>query len=31
VAPGYTTLDFDVRINPGQKITYRGDLRPLRP
>jgi hypothetical protein len=31
VAPGYTTLDFDVRINSGQKITYRGDLRPLRP
>ena len=31
VAPGYSTLDFDVRINPGQKITYRGDLRPLRP
>ena len=27
VAPGYDTLDFDVRINPGQKITYRGDLR----
>lgn len=26
VAPGYGTLDFDVRINPGQKITYRGDL-----
>ncbi|MBI2829113.1 MAG: PEGA domain-containing protein [Acidobacteria bacterium] len=30
VAPGYDTLDFDVRINPGQKITYRGDL-PRRP
>ena len=28
VAPGYDTLDFDVRINPGQKITYREDLRP---
>ena len=27
VAPGYDTLTFDVRINPGQKITYRGDLR----
>lgn len=26
-APGYDTLDFDVRINPGQKITYRGELR----
>ena len=31
VAPGYTPLDFDVRINPGQTITYRGDLRPARP
>ena len=28
VAPGYETLAFDIRINPGQKITYRGDLRP---
>ena len=27
VAPGYPPLDFDVRLNPGQKITYRGDLR----
>jgi PEGA domain len=27
VAPGYQPLDFDVRLNPGQKITYRGDLR----
>lgn len=27
VAPGYETLSFDVRINPGQKIRYRGDLR----
>lgn len=27
VEPGYETLAFDVRINPGQKITYRGDLR----
>ena len=27
VAPGYLPLDFDVRLNPGQKITYRGDLR----
>jgi len=26
VAPGYLPLDFDVRLNPGQKITYRGDL-----
>jgi hypothetical protein len=31
VAPGYETLAFDVRINPGQRITYRGDLRRLRP
>ena len=28
VAPGYETLEFDVRIIPGQKINYRGDLRP---
>jgi hypothetical protein len=28
-APGYETLAFDIRINPGQKITYRGDLRRL--
>jgi hypothetical protein len=27
VAPGYLPLDVDIRINPGQKITYRGDLR----
>jgi hypothetical protein len=26
-APGYETLAFDIRINPGQKITYRWDLR----
>jgi len=26
-APGYETLEFDVRITPRQKITYRGDLR----
>jgi hypothetical protein len=26
VAPGYDTLTFDVRITPGQKIRYRGDL-----
>jgi len=25
-APGYETLTFDVRITPGQKIRYRGDL-----
>lgn len=26
VAPGYDTLTFDVRITPGQKIRYRGEL-----
>ena len=31
VAPGYETLGFDVRINPGRKITYRGDLIRGRP
>jgi hypothetical protein len=25
--PGYETLAFDVRITPGQKIRYQGDLR----
>ncbi len=28
-APGYETLSFDVRINPGQTIRYRGDLQRL--
>jgi hypothetical protein len=28
VAPGFETLVFDIRIQPGRKITYRGDLRP---
>ena len=27
VAPGYETLAFDVRIMPGEKITYRGSMR----
>lgn len=27
VAPGYETLEFNVRIQPGRKITYRGELR----
>jgi hypothetical protein len=27
IAPGHETLTFDVRINPGQKIRYRGDLQ----
>jgi len=31
VAPGFTTLDFDVRIESGRKITYRGALQPYRP
>ena len=26
-APGYETIEFDVRITPTQKITYREDLR----
>lgn len=29
-APGYEPLIFDVRIQPGRKITYRGDLLPAR-
>jgi hypothetical protein len=28
VAPGYEPLEVNVRITPGQKVTYRGDLRP---
>jgi len=31
VAQGFTPLDFDVRIEPGRKITYRGTLAPTRP
>ena len=31
VAPGYEPLLFNVRIIPGRKITYRGDMRPIRP
>jgi len=31
VAPGFAPLDFDVRIEPGRKITYRGALQPFRP
>jgi hypothetical protein len=31
VAPGYEPLQFNVRIQPGRKITYRGDMRLLRP
>jgi hypothetical protein len=28
VAPGYEPIQFDVRIQPGRKVSYRGDLRP---
>jgi hypothetical protein len=28
VSQGYSPLDFDVRIEPNRKITYRGTLRP---
>ncbi|MEQ1760171.1 MAG: PEGA domain-containing protein [Vicinamibacterales bacterium] len=28
VAPGFETLEVDLRISPGQKITYRGEMRP---
>jgi PEGA domain-containing protein len=31
VLPGFETLAFDVRIFPGEKTTYRGDLLPERP
>jgi hypothetical protein len=31
VAPGYETLVFNVRVQPGRKITYRGDMRRFRP
>jgi hypothetical protein len=31
VLPGYEPLDFDVRIFPGEKVTYRGDLIPELP
>ena len=31
VAAGYETLVFDVRIIPGRKIDYRGDMIPYRP
>ena len=31
VAPGYEPIQFDVRVQPGRKITYDGDLRRLRP
>jgi hypothetical protein len=31
MAPGFAPLDFDVRVFPGRKVTYRGDLLRLRP
>jgi len=31
VSPGFEPLVFDVRIPPGEKVTYRGDLLPERP
>jgi PEGA domain-containing protein len=31
VLPGFESLDFDVRIFPGEKTTYRGDLLAERP
>jgi PEGA domain len=31
VLPGYEPLDFDVRITPGEKVTYKGDLIPEQP
>jgi PEGA domain len=31
VAPGFEPLEFDVRIQAGQRMTYRGDLRSIRP
>jgi len=31
VAQGFAPLDFDVRIEQGRKITYRGALVPYRP
>lgn len=29
--PGFETLSFDVRIEPGRTITYRASMRPLQP
>jgi len=31
LAPGYESIAFDVRIQPGRKINYRGDLFPEQP
>jgi hypothetical protein len=31
VSPGFEPLGFDVRITPGEKVTYKGDLLPEQP
>ena len=31
VAPGYEPLEFSIRIVPGRKSTYKGELVPQRP
>ncbi|HEX7487030.1 MAG TPA: PEGA domain-containing protein, partial [Vicinamibacterales bacterium] len=28
-APGFQTITFDVRIEPNETVTYRGDLQAL--
>jgi hypothetical protein len=30
-APGFETIAFEVNIEPGRTITYRGPMRPLQP
>lgn len=30
-APGFETIVFEVNVEPGRTITYRGSMRPLRP
>jgi hypothetical protein len=29
--PGFETISFDVKIEPGRTITYRTAMRPLNP
>ena len=31
VAAGYDPIEFDIRIQPGRQINYRGTLATLRP
>jgi hypothetical protein len=31
VAPGYEPLEFDIQVQPGRKINYKGDLLSVRP